>query len=81
MASGLMKREVVKALRKKECGKGVGVDGIAVDILKKEYDCVADWSIRIFDVCMDYDEMSDDWWNVCIMPLYKEMEYIDELSN
>ena len=70
--SGLVEREeVVKALRKMKCGKAAGLDGIAVEFIKKGGDCVVDWLVRIFNVCMGRGEVPEDWRNACIVPLYK----------
>lgn len=61
---GLMKREeVVKALHRIKCDKAVGMDGIAVEFLKLGDDCVVDWLVRIFNICMD-------WQNAFIVPFY-----------
>lgn len=42
MGSGLVKREVVKALLKMKCSSAAGMDGIVAEFLKKGVDCAAD---------------------------------------
>ena len=80
--SGLVEREeVVKALRKMKCGKAAGLDGIAVEFIKKGGDCVVDWLVRIFNVCMGRGEVPEDWRNACIVPLYKGKGDKGECSN
>lgn len=60
MASGSVKQEVVNALRKIKYGKVAGVNGIADEFLKKEGDCVVDWLVWIFNICMDNGEGPGD---------------------
>lgn len=51
----------MKALHKMKCGKNARVDGIAVEFPEKGGDCVVDWVVRIFTVCMDHGEVLEDW--------------------
>lgn len=51
-------RDVVKAFHKMKCSKVAGVDGIAVESLKKGSGCIVDRFGRIFHVCMAHEE---DW--------------------
>lgn len=39
-----------------KCGKITGVDGTAGEFLKKECDCIADWLVKIFKVCMGHGD-------------------------
>ncbi|XP_071512677.1 uncharacterized protein [Panulirus ornatus] len=65
------REEVVKALRKMKAGKAAGLDSIAVEFIKKGGDCIVDWLVRLFNVCMTHGEVPEDWRNACIVPLYK----------
>lgn len=65
-----VKREVLKALHKMKSGKAAGVDEIANELLKKVGNCIIDWLVRIFSVCMALSEVSKDWQNACLVATY-----------
>lgn len=58
-----------------------GVDGNAVEFLKRGGDHVVDWLARIFTVCMDHGYIPEFWQDICIVPLYTGSGDKDELSN
>lgn len=43
----------------------------AFKFIKKGGDCIADWLVRIFTVCMDHGKVPVDWQNACLVPLHK----------
>ena len=47
------------------------MNGVVVEMLKSEGISVIDWLLRIFNRCRESGVASEDWKEVCIVPIYK----------
>ena len=65
------KGEVRRELHKMKSGKTPGLDGCAVEFLKKGGDSVVEWLVRLFNVCFVAGMVPVDWCSACVVPLYK----------
>ena len=64
-------REVKDALKKVKRGKAAGLDGVAAEMMKEGGECMLEWIVRLFNVCLNSGEVPEDWKRACVVPLYK----------
>ena len=65
------KGEVRRELNKMKSGKTPGLDGCAVECLKKGGEAVIEWLVRLLNVCFVAGRVPVDWCSACVVPLYK----------
>ena len=63
--------EVQEAVKEMKAGKAAGLDGCAVECLKKGGASVIEWLVRLLNVCFLTSLVPSDWTSACIVPLYK----------
>lgn len=54
-----------------------GVDGIALKFSEKNGNCVVDWLVRIFNLCMDHGEMPEDQQNASIEDKWEWHKFVE----
>ena len=59
------------ALKKMKGGKAAGIDGIVIEMWKSGSISIIDWLLRIFNRCMEFGVVPEDWKATCIIPVYK----------
>ena len=67
----ISREEVRVELGEMKNGKAPGLDGCAVEYLKKGGEVMIDWLVRLLNVCFVCGRVPADWCSACIVPLYK----------
>ena len=52
-------------------GKAAGEDGIVGEMIKTGENVVCKWMCRIFNICWERGEVSTDWRDAVMLPIYK----------
>ena len=68
----VVREKIMDALKKVKGGKAAaGVDGIVVALLKSACISISDWSLRVFNRCMESGVVPEEWKAACTVPVYR----------
>ena len=68
----VVKEELMGAIKQMKGCKAAGMNGMVVEMLKRESINITDWLLRIFNRCMESGAVPKNWKVVCIFPIHKE---------
>ena len=77
----ITREEVKRALNEMKGGKAPGMNGVRVEMLKKEGVTVLEWLVRVFNICFMLSIVPVDWVIACMVPLYKGKGDVHECRN
>ena len=74
-------KEVRMAIKKLKNGKATGVDDIAGEMIKAGGEVMAEWLVRVLNICWKEGRVPEDWRKAVIVPIYKGKGEKDVCNN